>query len=211
MLLERAVPRKRCGRTFGSWGAGKLIHARREKAASVLPIVRELQSHCPMHASTVGDNVRTIGSYEEQVIEESRETIDAQMQSLVNGTIPCVMLPVGSSYIPKTPEGFESVKVSGPGAGTFLFNPKMLSADIIRQAAEEGTHGTLLGHLQLKKALSSNAWCVSAVLPSGVVVQDSVVSVGDPELLEAQKRVLRQRHPGAEILVRVPVRVLATR
>lgn len=155
--------------------------------------------------------MRFVGSLVEQVVEESRETIDAQMQALIAGTIPVVMLPAGSHYIPHTPIGFERVKVSGPGAGDYIFDPRRVSAQAIGEASEAGTHGVLLGHIQSKKTVGWNAVVVCAVLPSGVTVQDSAVSATNEILIEAQKLVLAQRHPGAEIVVKNPARVVAMR
>lgn len=155
--------------------------------------------------------MRLIGSLQEQVVEESRETIDAQMDALIAGTISVVMFPAGSRYIPSTPRGFERVKVSGIGAGDYIFDPRKIDAETIGEAAEDGSHGLLLGHLTPKSSIGWNAVAVCAVLPSGVSVQESAVNATDEAMIEAQKRVLAARHPGAEIVVKSPARVLAMR
>lgn len=155
--------------------------------------------------------MRLVGSLEEQVVEESRETIDAQMAALVTGTISVVMLPAGSRYAPPIPEEFRIVRAHGPGAGLYVFDPKKLDIAAIHEASEAGLHGVLLGHIQTKKEVGWNAVVVCAVLPSGVTVQDSAVSATNDALIEAQKLVLAARHPGAEIVVKNPARVVAMR
>lgn len=155
--------------------------------------------------------MRLVGSLEEQVVEESRETIDAQVDALVAETINVVMLPAGSCYIPVLPEGFERIRASGIGAGTYFFNPQKVTGELIAEAAEEGLHGRLLGHIQTKREVGWNVVAVCAVLPSGVTVQDSAVSATDEAMIEAQKRVLASRHPSAEIVVKNPARVVAMR
>lgn len=155
--------------------------------------------------------MRLVGSLGEQVVEESRETIDAQMDALVAGTINVVMLPAGSRYVPLIPEGLSIVRAHGPGAGLYIFDPKKMDIAGIHEAAEDGLHGGLLGHLQLKREIGWNAVVVCAVLPSGVTVQDSAVSATDEAMIEAQKRVMAARHPGAEIVVKNPARVIAMR
>lgn len=155
--------------------------------------------------------MRLIGSLEEQVVEESRETIDAQIEALVAETINVVMLPAGSHYIPEVPGGCSIVRASGPGAGHYIFHPERVNSGAIIEASEKGFHHALLGHLQSKREIGWNAVIVCAVLPSGVTVQDSAVAATDEILIEAQKLVLAQRHPSAEIMVKNPARVVAMR
>lgn len=150
-----------------------------------------------------------IGGPWNRVLEERRATVDAQLAALSAGTISAVMLPEGSLYMPRTPQRMERVVVTGevPGVGTWIFNPSMITAAEIEDAAFCGTHGLLLGHLQSKQELyfleMAGGTCdiVQAVATDGTVIQDSVVEHGNEEIIQQQRNLFSQRHPHATIRV----------
>jgi N12 class adenine-specific DNA methylase/2'-5' RNA ligase len=158
---------------------------------------------------------QSIGGKGHEVVPETRATIDAQMESLTGGSTDVVMLPKGSTYVPKVPEGFTRMDVRGdhPGAGTYIYNPQKIRAATIREAAKAGTHGDLLGHVQTKEevAQSENPVTVQAAKQDGTPIQDSVVDGTKPELVQQQADVLAERHPGADIHVKAPEQVIAER
>lgn len=155
--------------------------------------------------------MRLVGSLEEQVVEESRETIDEQMKALVAGTISVVMLPSGSRYKPEVPGGCGIVTTFGPGAGLYIYRADKINPLKIIEASETGYHGMLLGHLQLKSECGWNAWVVCASTPGGIPIQESLVAVGNDNLLAMQKDMMERRHPGAVITLQTPARVVAMR
>ena len=161
-----------------------------------------------------GNNpVQMIGTAEHPAIEESRETIDAQVQQLAAGLIPVVFFPRESSYVPGIPPGMQLRVVSqGPGAGIYFYNPVQMSAEIIDQAAAEGTHGKLLGHVQNKTDLLPNAsvCTLQAIGSNGVILQDSVVE-RTKEAIAAQVEAFEARFPGCEVKMVDPADVVNAR
>lgn len=161
------------------------------------------------HGAVKGEKV--IGSKEEPVYAETNETVGKQVDALKAGTVSTVMIPQGGE-VPAVPEGMQSVKVDkGAGAGTYIFDPKKVSAETVRQAAESGKHGELLGHVQSKAELVNKPKVVvQARADDGTPVQESVVE-NKPEVVAAQTKVLEDRHPDAEVTVTTPQEVVAER
>jgi GGDEF domain-containing protein/2'-5' RNA ligase len=163
----------------------------------------------------VATQAPTIGSSTEPVVEESRKTIDAQMDALKQGTIKVVMLPEGSKYRPALPEGMKVMEVKGqaPGAGRYIYDPSQVRAGTIREAAKNGTHGDLLGHIQTKEDIAAAPSTVGVVAhrPDGTEIQASAVDASKPQLVQAQAQILAERHPDAQISVKAPEQVLADR
>jgi hypothetical protein len=148
--------------------------------------------------------IRLIGGRENRVIEEPMETIAAQFESLLAGTIPCVMIPAGSSYIPSVPGGMAALVVDKdcPGAGTWIYNPEQILPDQITSRAIAGSHGALLGHLESRDTLGTRrCMVVQVVNAAGVVVQDSLVAADDAKIMERQAEILLKRHPGTQVRV----------
>ena len=86
------------------------------------------------------------------------------------------MIPQGGE-VPAVPEGMQSVKVDvGPGAGVYLFNPSKISAETIRQAAESGKHGELLGHVQSKAEVADKPKVVVQARAPGRYARSGVSS-----------------------------------
>lgn len=157
--------------------------------------------------------IAMVGTAEHPAIEESTETIDAQVGRLASGSIPVVFFPRDSVYVPPIPQGMElRVAQSGPGAGIYFFNPQKISGEQIDQAAAEGTHGKLLGHVQNKTDLLPNSpvFIIQAIGPDGVVLQDSVVE-RTAAATSAQIDEFRRRFPDCEVKVSNPVDVLNER
>jgi len=155
---------------------------------------------------------KVIGSSQEPVVAEHPETVEKQVEALKTGTVPVVMVPKGGE-VPKPPAGMQSVEVKeGPGAGTYVFNPSKVSAKEIRKAAEAGKHGELLGHNQSKAELAGKPTVVVQAVDKadGVPIQDSEVE-NDPAKIEAQKRVMQERHPEAQVAVKTPQEVVQER
>lgn len=149
-----------------------------------------------------------IGGPGNRVVEESPATINAQLRALVNGTIPAVMLPLGSTYRPAIPRGMWFMEIGdGPGAGTWIFNPDKLSDEEIADACVEGNHGWLLGHIQTKQelqyleAVGCTIEIIQAIDDDGTVIQDSAIEQGNFGVKQGQIAILRERHPGATIRV----------
>jgi 2'-5' RNA ligase len=155
-----------------------------------------------------------VGSKAEPTLEESRQTVDLQMAALAKGNINSVMLPEGSKYRPVVPPGMKVIILKGdqPGAGYWIYNPQHVQAATIKAAAKAGTHGALLGHLEDKESLADGApsVVVQAHTPEGVPIQDSQVHI-DPQLIEEQATILKERHPDAHISVKPPEQVLEER
>jgi GGDEF domain-containing protein len=149
-----------------------------------------------------------VGSSTHPVTEEPREQIDQQIASLAGGTVPVVHLPEGTQYRPAIPPGMKMIRVSGdaPGAGMYLYNPAKIQAAAIKEAAKNGTHGDLLGHIAQKEDIPGMK--VPAVLQAkaadGTPIQESVVDAADPAMVRAQAEALRERHPGAAVQARHP-------
>ena len=158
------------------------------------------------------EQLPTVGSAKEPVIEESRATVDAQVKALQRGDTNVVMLPEGSRYRPAVPKGFTMMAVRGdaPGAGMYLYNPAKVGAATIREAAKAGTHGDLLGHVQPKSELdpSKPTVVVQAQAKDGTPIQDSEVHL---ERVAAQAASLQDRHPGATVVVKPAHQVIAER
>jgi hypothetical protein len=149
-----------------------------------------------------------IGGPGNRVLEEPPATIDAQLKALVKGTISAVMLPIGSVYRPEVPLIMDSIEIpSGPGAGTWIFNPAVLTGAAIRQISEDGDHHYLLGHIQSKielqylEAVGCSVEVVQAVDVDGIVIQDSVIEKGNEGVRRCQISILQFRHPDAHIQV----------
>jgi GGDEF domain-containing protein len=157
-----------------------------------------------------------VGSSTEPVTPEPNEQVDAQIQSLAKGTVPVVFLPEGSKYKPAIPPGMKAIKVSGadtPGAGTYVYNPTKIQAAAIKEAAKNGTHGDLLGHINDKGAITGMK--VPAILQAktadGTPIQESVVDGANPQEVRDQAAALRERHPDAHIQIRHPEAALNER
>ena len=154
----------------------------------------------------------TVGSKTEPVVEESRATVDAQIGALKRGDIGVVMLPEGSKYRPAVPAGMKMMAVRGeaPGAGMYLYDPAKVQAATIREAAKNGTHGDLLGHVQPKAELdpAKPTVVVQAQAKDGTPIQDSEVH---PERAAAQVASLKERHPESNVVVKPAHQVIAER
>ena len=158
------------------------------------------------------EQLPTVGSKAEPVVEESRATVDAQMGALKRGDIGVVMLPEGSKYRPAVPAGMKLMAVRGeaPGAGMYIYDPAKVQAATIREAAKNGTHGDLLGHVQPKAELdpAKPTVVVQARGADGTTIQDSEVH---PERVAAQAQSLQERHPDANVVVKPTHQVMAER
>jgi hypothetical protein len=147
----------------------------------------------------------TVGSAAEPVVEESRKTIDAQMDALKAGTIKVVMLPEGSNYRPATPPGMKVMEVKGdaPGAGRYIYDPTKLRAATIREAAKAGTHGDLMGHVSTKEDVAAAPQTVAVVAhkPDGTEIQTSEVPA-TPAHVQAQVVSMAERHPAAQVSIK---------
>ena len=179
----------------------------REEHAQLAKRLQGLLNVKNVHPSWMG----LIGSPQEPVHAETPETIGKQIDALKAGTVSTVMIPQGGE-VPAVPGGMQSVKVdAGKGAGTYIFNPSVVSAETIRQAAESGKHGELLGHVQSKAEVADkDKVVVQARAKDGTPVQESVVE-DKPEVVAAQTKVLEDRHPDAEVTVTTPQEVLGER
>ncbi len=150
------------------------------------------------------------------VTPEARATVDAQLESLKSGGIPAVMIPESSTYNPVVPGGMKRITVSGdkPGAGTYIYNPAKVQARTIKEAAANGTHGDLLGHLQPKEEViaAPQAVGLQARAADGTPIQDSVST---PERAAEQAQELQARHeaahPGMTVEARDPREVVVER
>jgi len=155
-----------------------------------------------------------IGTPEHPAVEESRETIDAQIARLAARQIPVVFFPLNSTYVPALPDGIEIQFVSSgnPGAGIYFFDPRQTSAEQITSAANEGTHGALLGHAQNKMdiARTEPTVVVQAIDTDGVVLQDSVVSK-TAEAIAVQIAIFERKYPDCRCEIRDPMDVVRER
>jgi hypothetical protein len=158
--------------------------------------------------------IPTVGSKKEPVVEESRATVDAQVDALRRGDINVVMIPAGATYRPSTPEGMKLMAVRGdaPGAGYYIYNPTRIQAATIKTAAKAGTHGDLLGHVQSKADLAAEPEKPTVVVQAqgkdGTPIQDSEVH---PERIPDQVEAMQERHPDAKVVVKQPDEVIADR
>ena len=151
-----------------------------------------------------------IGDSREPVIEESRDTILAQIRALIRGDIDVVMFPEGSTFLPPVPRGIGSAEITGvPGAGTYFFHPDRISEAVVRAEVEAGNHGRLLGHIESKQDLADGrpAVVVQASV-EGVPVQESAVHA---DKVPEQMELLKQRHPEAEVSVVSPPAMITER
>jgi hypothetical protein len=140
-----------------------------------------------------------IGSPQEPVVEEARETILAQIEALEAGTIPVVMLPIGSTFIPAYHSKLRHVDIPNhAGAGRYLFDPQQIPVGMLLALVKAGRHHQLLGHVQSKAQILGPPVVVRAIRSDGVVLQDSLVSDEQPAIL-AQMEALRNRFPGARL------------
>lgn len=155
-----------------------------------------------------GEQLPTVGSKDEPVVEESKATVDAQMEALKRGDIRVVHIPDGSSYLPEQPKGIQKVTTpsSDPGAGTFFFKPgKGLRKETIVAASKAGTHGDLLGHIQTKEDIANAPQGTVAVVaqkPDGTEIQASEVDATKPEIAQQQAQILQERHPEAQVVIK---------
>ncbi len=150
-----------------------------------------------------------IGDAKERVVEESRETILAQIRALIRDEIEVVMFPEGANFLPPVPNGIGVVVISDvPGAGTYFFNPELISEDKIRAEVAAGNHGRLLGHIESKDELKDGrpVVIVQAASPDGIPLQESAVH---EDRVEEQVEVLKERHPEAKVEV-VPYHAVVT-
>lgn len=149
-----------------------------------------------------------VGAKGEQVVEESKATVDEQVKALTAGNINVVMLPEGSKYRPQVPEGMQMMSVTGdqPGAGIYIYNPKAIRAQTIKAAVKAGTHGDLLGHVQTKEEVAAApvTTVVQAHTADGTPIQDSAVDATQPDKVMAQVEALHERHPDAGISLKHP-------
>lgn len=157
----------------------------------------------------------TIGSQQERVIEESKKTVDKQVDALKSGNVPVVFIPAGASYVPKLPEGFSRADVPSKykGGGIYFYDSNAVSAREIKQAAKEGTHGELMGHVQSKAELGNSPAVIVQAQDAHdhTPIQDSAIAADRPDLIQHQVEILQQRHPEAEIAVRPGHEVLGER
>jgi len=155
-----------------------------------------------------------IGTPEHPAVEESRETIDAQIERLAARQIPVVFFPLNSTYIPAVPDGcgMQFVSSGNPGAGIYFFDPEKLSAEEIVEAGINGTHGELLGHAQNKMEIARTepTVVIQAIGPFGVVLQDSVVSK-TAEAIAVQVEIFKRKYPDCECVVKEPMEVIRAR
>ena len=168
----------------------------------------------PYRSHPAGDPGYTvIGSKQEPVVAERPETVQHQVDALREGRIPVVMIPLGGE-VPIVPAGFaKTVVKSGPGAGTYIYDPAKVTWETIRAKAATGRHGELLGHLQTKEDLAGKPTVVVQAVDraTGVPIQDSEVAASDPAAIDKQKQVMAGRHPEAEVVVKAPEQVKADR
>jgi hypothetical protein len=148
-------------------------------------------------------------------IPELPETLILQVSYLATGHIPVVMFPPNTpkDHVPALPDTMYKTYVFGPGEGLYYYNPTQISEDIIRIAAEDGTHGTLLGHVQdIEEAFLGWPIVIQAKQDlSHAPIQDSVVDGDNPDMINAQVASFNTRFPDAYIYISSYQTVLADR
>src|SRR3990167_6472785 len=127
-------------------------------------------------------------------VPESPETLRTQIQALSEGRVGAVLATPGA-VLPDIPQGFQSAQTD---VGTFVFDPRVISGDVIKGMVQEGTYGDLLGHVAPKP---EGPAAVVEAKEGGVEAKTSVVP---PEAAQAQAQELQKQFPGATVEVGGP-------
>ncbi|MBP9786076.1 MAG: hypothetical protein KBC72_00590 [Acinetobacter sp.] len=123
---------------------------------------------------------------------ESPLTLGKQIDSLVKGDSPAVLVTPGSTR-PITPKGMRTVDTD---VGTFIYDPKKISPNVIRNQVAAGEHGKILGHVEPKSDLTT----VAVQAKEGPI--EIKTSIVQPDNVAAQKKSLKKQYPDAEIEVK---------
>jgi len=150
----------------------------------------ETQTKVPDIEGILAKREQDIRPSEEVNVPERPETIQAQLAAVQQGTRPAVLVTRGEKQ-PNTPRGMSAVRTS---EGTFYYDPKQVSRETLLAKVKDGTYGEVLGHVEPKSEVTTEA--VVARAADGTEVQASAVS---PENVAKQAEVLQTQHPEATI------------
>lgn len=126
-------------------------------------------------------------------VPEAPETVAAQLEALKAGRRPVVHATPGEAAT--VPRGMRSFRWFDDSR--YIFNPEQVTKDEMVRAIDDGSVGSLLGHVE--PGATGQAGVVVAVdRETGAEVQSSRVDT--PEGLEAQAAAFSGQHPEAEIL-----------
>lgn len=131
------------------------------------------------------------GKPEPPPVPERPETVAAQIEAMRAGRRRAVLVTPGEE-LPTVPDGFAATRSH---VGTFIHDPRVVSADEIKDMVGAGTHGELLGHVEPRSAQTTHV-VVARDARTGAELQASYVQ---PENIDAQIAELRRQFPGARI------------
>jgi hypothetical protein len=125
---------------------------------------------------------------------EARDTLKIQLAQLKSGKRRCVMFP-RRTPVPFSARQFNAQRID-TSAGTFFFNPRLISAQQIRTAITSNNLPAILGDKDLgygapdKSQLTPPIRAVTALAPSGVPVQDVATDQAhEPQAIAAAQAV----------------------
>lgn len=123
-----------------------------------------------------------------QTIPESNETLGMQLEAVVRGRTPAMLVTPGEEF-PEIPQG---MRILDTDVGTWIYNPMVIGSAKIEQMVADGSYGEILGYVEPKPDYGQ----VVTARQNGIEAKSGVVS---PENVEAQAENFQMEFPGAEI------------
>jgi hypothetical protein len=145
---------------------------------------------------------------------ESRETLQAQVDALEAGTNWVVYFPFDTEWMPTLPDNAQVIFVHEdvPGRGTYFFDPFRTTEEVIRNHAQAGTHGLILGFVQSKEEVAKG---IPGVLVArderGVELKSACVDVSNLEAVYQQNVILKLQFPKSSVKMETLTDVLLYR
>ena len=128
-----------------------------------------------------------------ETIPETQDTLNAQMQSMIEGRKPAVLIP-NETELPEIPDGFESTATP---IGIVIHPKSISSNEVIEKAATGGEH-ELLGYVEPKPQPGEKYVTVAAQDVNDKEIQTAIVS---PERAEDQAKIFEQMYPEATVII----------
>jgi hypothetical protein len=181
-------------------GKPLLVHRRRlvdqppqpnDQAATGVPTSTSLASFAAPPVAFNAPDVPVSPQPDRVPMPESRHTLDAQMQAMLEGRRNAVLVTPGAE-LPPVPRGYTATQTP---EGIFIHDPRRVAASLIHSLVENKRHGELMGHVE-PVSDQTTAGVVARDPQTGQELQASYVS---PENVPAQAEALQDQFPGAKV------------
>ena len=143
-------------------------------------------------------------------IPEKFETLQAQVEAMIEGTNPVVFFPSNTTRMPKLPQGFRSFM--DDKIGMLYYNPKFINEGFIKEAISKKALWALLGFVQNKdEAVKGSPIAVTVRDVNSNEVKTAVVDSNNSDLVALQAYIFSQWFPKHKVETTTVFHIIAER